>query len=1268
MNAHHPNDNGVTILRVILLILPFIGVTQKMDLPFVHYSTDEGLSEGTINAIHQDSRGFIWFGTSNGLNRFDGYEFLHFFADEENHTTLISNTITSIDENEDGLLFIGTDAGLSIYDYRLQTFQSFAHDPLDPSSIGQGQVNQVFVDDKQRVWIGTSSGGLSRLNLDNGTFKRYEHDPNNPSSLGSNVIYGIQQAAPDKLWIGSTTHSVDLMDIESGVFTSYPFLPENKSAYMRCLYVANDNRVWVTTENAGIFVLESTNDRFEPYLLESRSGNSINNVRVVKEDSEGNMWFGTDGFGVQRRDLDGNWDFIVNDPFFDNSLISNQVYTIYFDRSGGMWVGVFKKGLSYHNSARHRFRTESKIAGIESSLVHNSVLAIYPSNRGGVWIGTDGGGLDYFDPSSGRFTHYQHDPDNPNSLSTNVIKSLYETPEGIVWAGTYLGGINRFNPFTGEVRRFNSDPTDVNSLAVQHVWSIEEDAQGYLWFGLLGGLDRYDRQTGEMRFYGESEDETGLSNGSVYVLKNDSKGRLWVGTQAGGINRYDPVTDSFIWYRAQDGKNTLPSDNINSIFESMDGTIWVGTSKGLATYEMDSDSFVAYDVNSNLPAINIQAIEQDLEGILWISTSMGLVSFSPGSGEIRHFTKNDGLQGNEFNYTASARLNDGTLFFGGLNGFNRFHPRQVVKNTYVPSLALTSLNMGGIDVNAFDTVNNRVIIEESINSVDELVLTHKEKFFTLEFASMDFTAPGQNKYEYLLENYDEEWTQTDAEGRQALYMNLSPGEYLFRLKGSNSDGLWSEEEKNLVIRVLPPWWATWWFRVLVGSVIISYAVILVRARNSRVRRDKQQLEDQIRQATEEVISRNQELQEQQEALKLAVDETNQVVKVAVNEGSFSRRISTDGKSGSWLQLSQSINQLFDSIVLPMGIINEIVNKMADGDLTGRFNEAAEGEIKLLALNLNTALDSFSQLLGDVIMDIQSVDDASKEMQGGSEEMQVSTEEIASAIAEMSKGAQQQVTKVDESSAVVENVQQVSQRVGDQASAINEAAERGVDLSENGRKVIQELSERMKKSLQLSEQTHESIKDLTRVSGEINRILNIIKEIAGQTNLLALNAAIEAAQAGESGRGFAVVAEEIRKLAEDSRKSTKEIETLVTDVQNKTNTTAELVSEMGDSIRKGESSSSDGIQSFNEIADSYTRTLELSNRILEDAENQKRAVDEIRSITETVVVIAEETASGTEEVAASASQLSSGMRNYKSLNDKVSHIASELIDKVRKFKV
>jgi methyl-accepting chemotaxis protein len=452
---------------------------------------------------------------------------------------------------------------------------------------------------------------------------------------------------------------------------------------------------------------------------------------------------------------------------------------------------------------------------------------------------------------------------------------------------------------------------------------------------------------------------------------------------------------------------------------------------------------------------------------------------------------------------------------------------------------------------------------------------------------------------------------------------------------------------------------------LVILVIILYFVMLL---TENAQEKSMELAEKALEKNQEIEMHFAELQTQKLSLQSAIEDTNFVVSEAVDSGNFKARIDLSNKEGEWLALSASINKLFETVTTPFSEINNIVNKMSAGDLTGRYRENAKGDVLVLKNNLNAALENLGALLREISESVKVIGSSSDAMMQTGGKMADITYEINSAIREMSDGAQNQVTKVDESSALIEGVARFSVDIGNQASSINDTAKAGVRKGIAGIQQVQQVTEMMQSILDFSKSTSESVKSLSLRSSQISGVLNIIQEIAAQTNLLALNAAIEAAQAGDAGRGFAVVAEEIRKLAEGSKNSTKEIEKLIEDVQADTQKTAKLIAQMNETIVAGEKASLAGNAAFEEIADSYKQTLELSQKIMADTSQQAKDVRNIVTIVEAVVVIAEETAAGTEQAAMSSNELSSGMTDYSEKTMQVMSIVAELQKKVDQFKL
>ncbi len=1228
-------------------------------MKFQRMDTDDGLSDGIILCTFKDSKGYIWFGTANGLNRFNGYDFEVYQHDALNELSISGNRIMSIVEIPSGDLLIGTvDGGLSIFHRDSENFSTYKFDKANPKSISANQVNSLLLDSKSNIWVGTSNG-LDLFDQQSEQFEKVD--------LKAGVV-GMVESKNGGIWIVTSQFEIHHIDYTGRITNTYEFLDQNTIESIFTVFGSDDGRIWIGTQDRGMYIFDP-NTLTTSRLHRDNSGLRSNFVRAIFQDRKKQMWMGLDGAGINIYDqINQKWTYVNNRIYDEESLSSNAVYSIYGDEEDNFWVGTFKKGVNLYSPSRTKFTAYHSEPGNINSLSNNSVLGIDIDNQGNVWLGTDGGGLNKFNPLTGKFQNFKHDPDDPTSISSNIIKSVFVDHEGYIWTGTYLSGLNRYDPKTGEFKNFNIGPDDTKNLPFNSVWSIYEDSNDNMWFGFLGdGIVRFDRSTETFHHIRHNpQDENSFSTSAVFKMIEDGQGNMWLGSEYGGLNVMNLQTGKLKKYIHDPGNpSSLINDQIRAITLDKEGTIWIGTMAGLCKYDPVHDTFIPSSINSQLRFPAIYGIMADENGMLWLSGIQGLYRYNIKEDQFQIFDKFDGVQG-EFNYTAQAEATNGVFYFGGLNGFNAFDPLEILENNHRPPVIISEFTVLGEPLQAGDTLNSRVILNKSLDETDGITLTHQENVFSLEFAALDFVAPERIRYSYKLAGFEDNWTSVFAENRQVTYMNLAPGQYVFHLRATNSDGIWSDQEKSLIIDVLPPWWSTLWFQITLVFVISAIIYLVFSYRSKRQAKIRNMLKQEVEEATGKLKLRNDELQLQQDNLELTVQETNYIIQEAVNSGDFSARISVDGLSGEWSELGQSINRLFESVLRPFEDINRVVNLLAKGDLTSRMPEDSNGDVKEVAINFNHALNNFDDLLGSITEMVDVIEKSMHEMRQSSEIMNHGTSEISDSTREMSKGAGKQVVKIDESSVMIERIREMSASVEEQARTINEMAQTGVEQSTSGKNVIGEVEESMDRIRKFSTRSNESIDILENKAKEISRVLSIINEIASQTNLLALNAAIEAAQAGEAGRGFAVVAEEIRKLAQMSKTSANEIDQLVNEVQGATTDTSGIIQEMVETVSLGDKASRAASTSFHEMADSFESTLSISQQIVSATQMQIEKVKEIVSSTENVVVIAEETAAGAEQIAASSAELSRGMVDYSEKTHEVGNIIDMLKERVKKF--
>ncbi|MEJ2615664.1 MAG: sigma 54-interacting transcriptional regulator, partial [Ignavibacteriaceae bacterium] len=510
---------------------------------------------------------------------------------------------------------------------------------------------------------------------------------------------------------------------------------------------------------------------------------------------------------------------------------------------GNFWVATYGQGLDKLNRNNGTFTHYKNDPENNKSISNNFVRVIFEDKSGQLWIGTEGGGLNKFDKETNSFEHFTVDPNNTNSLSNDIVRVIYEDSEGYLWLGTHGGGINRFNPVTNEFIVYQHDPDNPNSLALDEIRDIYEDSNGNFWVATYGGgLDKLNRNTGTFTHYkNDPENSKSISNNFVRVIYEDKSGWLWIGTEGGGLNKFDKQTNSFEHFTAVPGNPSgLNSDYIFAMHESPEGILWLGTwGGGLNKFNINTETVEHFTTSDGLPSNSIYGILEDESGDLWLSTNNGISRFNPAAKSFNNYNIKDGLQDNEFNGGSYFKSKSGEMFFGGIKGFNSFFPKNIKGNNFIPNVVITS----------FQKFNKEIEFDKPIYSVEKIGLSYKDYVFTFEFASLDFSAPEKNKYAYKMEGLDKDWIYTASSRRFATYTTLPPGEYIFRVKGSNSDGIWNETGAFVNVIIDPPFWMTWWFRGLILAVIALTVYILYKKRVKNLEEKRKALFERLEEKT-----------------------------------------------------------------------------------------------------------------------------------------------------------------------------------------------------------------------------------------------------------------------------------------------------------------------------------------------------------------------------------------------------------------------------------
>jgi ligand-binding sensor domain-containing protein len=860
------------------------GQSEAKNIKFDYLGIEHGLSQSFVYDILRDSKGFMWFATGYGLNRFDGYSFTIFKNDPFDANSISNNNIRSLLEDLYGNIWMGTFInGISVYDPQHQAFSHFSHSDLDTNTLSSNVVNALHLHN-ETIWVGTSNG-LNRFNQNDSTFTRFLHVPGNVESLSDN---NVQSILTDK-----------------------------------------DGNLWVGTWN-GLNRFNPLTNSFERFYADGNIGSlNDNTILSLYQDQNGTIWIGTRRGGVCRYDSGTN--SFHHLPNFDSDtfgLSSSTVLSIESDSKGHLWIGTWNGGLNRYDPITGTFEYYFHGSPDAGNTGHNQVWKVYNDHFGSLWFGTHGGGIYKYVPERPRFLHCKHQPDNSNSLSDNTVLSLYEDKMEILWIGTYSGGLNKldkkgnFETFKanasqkekgtinnrvgpviedrkGNLWIGNSSADDVgglsyyiretktfihymhdsdnpNSLSYDNVWSLLMDEDDILWIGTGGGgLNRLDPEKGLFKHFRHNpNDDTSLSSDLIHSIYVDKHNRMWVCTR-NGLNLFDKEKESFTRYNmTPDVPTSISYNYVNTILLDSSNRYWVGTSNGLNLFDFETEEFMHFYVKDGLPGDYIKSILEDNQGNLWISTNNGLARFNPDARTFRIYTSQDGLQSDEFNENAAFAGRDGTFYFGGINGFNAFRPDSILENQYVPPIVIT-------DFRLFNEIvrpgTDGSPLSKSISYTSEIKLNYRQSMITFEFVSLSFTNPEKNQYAYKLEGFDKDWVYIGTQ-RTAVYTNLNPGEYVFRVKGSNNDNVWNEEGVQLRLVITPPFWLTWWFRILLLIFIIVGLFLLHATRVRLIRLRKKVLKRQVAEKTAEVKNqyklleeRNRLLMEQRKELTLQAD-------------------------------------------------------------------------------------------------------------------------------------------------------------------------------------------------------------------------------------------------------------------------------------------------------------------------------------------------------------------------------------------------------------
>ena len=839
-------------------------VAEGLGWRFTHLSFGEGPSNDRIGCIVQDDLGLLWFGTQDGLKSYDGYHLREFRHDAENPKSLSGSYVNALLKDRAGMLWIASDSFLDRYNPATETFARYGAGWLN------SQVGHIGQDSAGTIWLSTSQG-LYGLDPASGRTVHYMQSALDPSSLSSNLVRSTLEGRDGSFWVANSK-SIDLFDRRTGkVVRRFPLRAGGSRTGVRGpepmirLFEDHAGVVWVAfSSGVGLAVVDRPAGRLISYRGEAVPGGADDaagaldaGVVAINEGRDGVLWLGTNGRGLLKLDHDRKR--LVrfhNHPSDPESLSMDEVLALFQDKEGNFWIGTHGSGVDRINGQPSPFQQFRHDAGNPNSLDTNSVSSVFEDSQGILWVGTRNA-LNRIDRKTGRYSFYRQSG-SPGSLSSSFVISIAEERAGTLWFGTGGAGLDRFDRHTGRFKAYRHDPANPHSLSHDTVLNLFVDHKGTLWAGTEDGLNAFDPKTDRFRVFKASATE----QNRYRDIAEDKDGTLWLATWDAGLQHFDPATKRFTVYRHSAAASSLSSDEVDAVCVDRSGTVWAGTHSGLDRMDRESGNFTHFTEHDGLPNSNLTGILEDRRGDLWLSTNNGLSRFDPSERSFKNYSISDGLLGNEFyGYNTPWKSPRGEMFFGSHGGLTAFFPERVVDNPYIPPVVLTAFQILGKPV----PIGGNSPLSRSISVTDALTLTYAQSIFAFEFAALSYISPARNHYRYRLEGLETQWNETSSDRRFVTYTTLRPGQYLFRVQGSNNRGLWNETGVAIRIAILPPWWSTWWFRALVALLalaVCAYSMQLLRIgqRNRRLLREKNLLRDLNLELDRRVAERTAELQ------------------------------------------------------------------------------------------------------------------------------------------------------------------------------------------------------------------------------------------------------------------------------------------------------------------------------------------------------------------------------------------------------------------------
>jgi ligand-binding sensor domain-containing protein/serine phosphatase RsbU (regulator of sigma subunit) len=859
-------------LSIVALLVVHSLCAQVQKLIFEPISMAHGLSQHSVNAILQDSTGFLWFATNDGLNKYNGFEFRIFKPIPGNAHSISGNKITALLQDSEGKIWVGMGmgGGINIFDPRTEVFTQCVD--KQGKSFFTHTISDIFEDSDRNVWIATNGGGLFCYNRETKNYTHYVHNEHDHTSIASNSVRAVSQDSYGTIWVGlNVDGGLNKYNPETGKFTPVPFLNYDIMSILRDSY----GQLWIGTYYGGFGILNPKTETYKSFthVPENPHTLSSNIVMSFYEDSASHqMYVATRGGGLnifQEQTHAFITSYQTNESDF--SITSDNILSVYKDRSGVLWVGTENDGLNKCNTQRKNFKILQTPKGTSLLNIHSII-----DNERCTWIGTRGSGFHYIE----KATNIMRSFSSAGSKNFANVNAMIYDPRGFYWIATDGNGILRFDHKSQQFEQFEYDADNKNSLSNNAVTSLFVDADTLLWIGTYGGgLCKFDyRNKTFARFKLSENSETNV----VWCIAQDSDGILWIGTKGLGLLKFNPKSGKKQFFtRSTTNSNSLSHNEVTAILETHKGILWIGTSGGgVNKFDKSTNTFTTFTHRNGLPNDVIASLQEDANGDIWVATDFGLAKLDPSRMHSTNYYKIDGLAGNSFNLGASYQNESGELFFGGNAGITYFTPDSIRNTRYFGNIVLTDLKIFNQSVQVGQKIGDNVILSQALRYLDRIELSYRYSF-SVEFANLNFIAPEKIQYKYRLIGFNDEWQYTDASKRFATYTNLPGRDYVFEVMATNSDGEWSNEVAQIVITIVPPFWRTTWFYSSLLVLMIAAVYIYVKVRERNLILEKQKLEHQVQERTKEIEKQKEELLHKNTVINDSINYAKRIQKVVL---------------------------------------------------------------------------------------------------------------------------------------------------------------------------------------------------------------------------------------------------------------------------------------------------------------------------------------------------------------------------------------------------